>query len=590
MIVKMKKITLLLSAKDKEKTLVDLRKLGVLHVHHIKNPVSEDIQFLENEIDNVHRALQVAGKAESSKAKMEADEAPALVENILNLSQRREALARELEEHSETHKWFETWGAISYASLQKLKQAGIFVRFYVAEKSAFKKVDPEKNIHLVREKQNTVHFALFSDSAEEHLDFKEELCPPVELSELDAQMSQVRTEIERVSHELAELSNVSPVLNDYLVRLQKRLELSQVRDGMGDMEEIAYMQGFCPVDSVAGLENMANENGLAYVVDDPDDPADVPTLTSNPKPIRIIKPLFDFMGTLPGYNEQDVSFVFLFFFSVFFAILIGDAGYGLVFLLTTMFFAHKKKNAPREPFFLMYVLSGTTIIWGIITGTWFGAESIARLPFFNMFIINKIDSFASDNQVFLMYLTFIIGAIHLSVARALAAAQKIKSPTAIAEIGWIFILWGLFFVAGNLVLGKDLPGLTYWLFITGSGLVIIFANFQKNIFKGILLSLGNLPLDIISSFSDVVSYLRLFAVGYATVVVAASFNNMALGNGIGSVVAGISAALILVLGHTLNIILGMLAVIVHGVRLNMLEFSGQIGMQWSGKPYEPFKE
>lgn len=590
MIVKMKKVTLLLSARDKEKALVDLRKLGVLHIHHIKNPVSEDIQFLENEIDNVNRALRIIGDTEPSKNKIEADEAPVLVEKILSLAQKREAVARELEEHNETHKWFDTWGAVSYASLQELKQAGVFVRFYVADKSAFKKIDPAKNVQIAKEEQNTVYFAHFSNSEDDRLEFKEELCPPVELSELEAQMTQARSEIEKIGQELTEMSGVSPALNDYLLRLQKRLQLSQVRDGMGDMEEIAYMQGFCPVDTVPALQDLANKNGLAYVIDDPDDPADVPTLTRNPKPIGIIKPLFDFMGTLPGYNEQDVSFVFLLFFSVFFAILIGDAGYGLVFLLATMFFAHKKKDAPREPFFLMYVLSGTTIIWGIITGTWFGAESIARLPFFNMFIIDKINSFAADNQLFLMYLTFIIGAIHLSVARALAAAQKIKSPTAIAEIGWIFILWGLFFVAGNLVLGKDMPGFTYWLFIIGSTLVAVFANFQKNILKGILLSLGNLPLDIIGSFSDVVSYLRLFAVGYATVIVATSFNNMALGNGVSSVVAGISAALILVLGHALNIILGMLAVIVHGVRLNMLEFSGQIGMQWSGKPYEPFKE
>ena len=590
MIVKMKKVTLLLSAKDKEKDLIDLRKQGVLHIHHIKNPVSEDIQFLENEIDNVHRALRIVAEAEPLKTEIKADEAPAWVEKILALAQKREALARELEEHRETHKWFDTWGAVSYASLQELNKAGIFVHFYVAGKSAFKKIDPEKNVQIAKEEQNAIYFAYFSNSAEDRLEFNEESCPAIELSELETQITQVQSEIEKIVQELTEMSGILPALNDYLVRLQKRLELSRVRDGMGDMEEIAYMQGFCPIDSVPALQNLATENGLAYVIDDPDDPADVPTLTRNPKPIRIIKPLFDFMGTLPGYSEQDVSFVFLLFFSVFFAILIGDAGYGLVFLFATMFFAHKKKDAPREPFFLMYVLSGTTIIWGIITGTWFGAESIARLPFFNVFIIDKIDSFASDNQIFLMYLTFIIGAIHLSVARALAAAHKIKSPTAIAEIGWIFILWGLFFVAGNLVLGKDMPGFTSWLFIVGSALIAFFANFQKNILKGILLSLGNLPLDIISSFSDVVSYLRLFAVGYATVVVATSFNNMALGNGIGSVVAGISAALILVLGHSLNILLGMLAVIVHGVRLNMLEFSGQIGMQWSGKPYEPFKE
>ena len=115
-------------------------------------------------------------------------------------------------------------------------------------------------------------------------------------------------------------------------------------------------------------------------------------------------------------------------------------------------------------------------------------------------------------------------------------------------------------------------------------------NFQKNVFKGIAKTLSSLPLDIISSFSDVVSYLRLFAVGYATVTVALSFNGMAGQLGFGSVVTSLISSLILFLGHSLNIILALMSVIVHGIRLNMLEFSGHLNMQWSGRPYAPFKE
>jgi len=104
------------------------------------------------------------------------------------------------------------------------------------------------------------------------------------------------------------------------------------------------------------------------------------------------------------------------------------------------------------------------------------------------------------------------------------------------------------------------------------------------------MTLGNLPIDIISGFSDVVSYLRLFAVGYASVVVAYSFNEMAIGGGINSVLAGVLAAFILIVGHLLNIVLGAMAIIVHGVRLNMLEFSGHLNMEWSGIKYKPFTE
>ena len=119
-------------------------------------------------------------------------------------------------------------------------------------------------------------------------------------------------------------------------------------------------------------------------------------------------------------------------------------------------------------------------------------------------------------------------------------------------------------------------------------LVLLFQNFQKNIAMGVLKTVGNLPLDIIGSFSDVVSYVRLFAVGYATVVVASSFNAMAAPM-FGSAVGSFVGALVLFLGHGLNIVLGAMAVVVHGIRLNMLEFSSHLGQQWSGRPYKPFK-
>ncbi|MGM0568595.1 MAG: V-type ATP synthase subunit I, partial [Elusimicrobiota bacterium] len=114
-------------------------------------------------------------------------------------------------------------------------------------------------------------------------------------------------------------------------------------------------------------------------------------------------------------------------------------------------------------------------------------------------------------------------------------------------------------------------------------------KFQKNILKGALSTLSTLPLDIVSSFSDIVSYLRLFAVGYATLAVASAFNEIAQSAGFDSFFAGFLAAAILFIGHSLNIMLCLMSVIVHGIRLNLLEFSSQLDMEWSGKEYKPFK-
>lgn len=169
-------------------------------------------------------------------------------------------------------------------------------------------------------------------------------------------------------------------------------------------------------------------------------------------------------------------------------------------------------------------------------------------------------------------------------------ARQINSLTALAEAGWIMVLWGMFFLAGKFVIGGNFPPIAGWVLAAGILLVMFFTAPEKGIIKGMLSSLAQLPLSVISSFSDIVSYLRLFAVGTATVVVADSFNKMAWPGMPSSFIAGFLSAMVLFMGHTLNIILGCMAVIVHGIRLNMLEFSGHLGMQWSGKQYEPFKE
>ncbi len=236
----------------------------------------------------------------------------------------------------------------------------------------------------------------------------------------------------------------------------------------------------------------------------------------------------------------------------------------------------------------MYVLSGATIGWGAISGTWFGYQEIAQLPILSLLVVDEVNSFVDENQPFMMFLCFVIGAVHLTIARATAALRKINSVTALSELGWIGIIWSLFFVAGNLVLGRSIPEYTMWLLGSGIGLVLLFANQQPSVLRGVVTTLADLPLKLIGSFSDIVSYLRLFAVGYASVVVASSFNDMALEIGFDSLVGGFGAAGVLFVGHALNVTLGMMAVIVHGIRLNMLEFSGHLGMQWSGKPYRPF--
>jgi V/A-type H+-transporting ATPase subunit I len=375
-------------------------------------------------------------------------------------------------------------------------------------------------------------------------------------------------------------------------RLDKKREFEQVRAGMVGAEELSYLMGYVPAKRADALKRAAAENGWALLVDDPAEDDPVPTLVENPRWIRIIRPMFTLMETTPGYREFDISFFFLLFFSLFFAMLIGDAGYGIVLVILTLVGRLLMRKRPGGVFTLLFVLSGATIVWGALSGTWFGVEALARHPILSRIVIPQIASFGVENTKTVMYLCFLIGAIHLSIARLINFIRGLPKLVAFGELGWLSILWGMFFVTRYIVLQEELNPLAIWLVGAGILLVVVFGEQKGKFFKGVAFGLIRLPLSIldsIGSFSDIVSYVRLFAVGLATVAVAANFNAMAAEVGFG-IPSGLISAFILFFGHTLNIIMGAMSVIVHGVRLNMLEFSGQLGNEWTGVPYKPFQE
>jgi len=590
MIVKMKKVALLISSRHSNVAVRELRKLGLMHIKHTRKPQADAIDSFKRRLKHLDEALAFLGESAVQREGLEQQRASSYIREIVSLGETKRKLKQRIQELNDRSIWFEEWGNVTSHTLAELKKAGLFIKLYVCAKDALKRLPKDKLFYVVHKKPNEVYIAFVSANEQDSLGFTEIEPPHEDLKILRKRIAGVNGEIECLNKRLNKLSAYKSYFLRYKRELLKNLEFYKVRFGMGHLEDIYCLEGFCPAQKVSKVSAAAKDQGWAIVVQEPDDPQETPTLIRNPKWINIIKPVFSFMGTLPGYKEYDISFWFLLFFSLFFAMLIGDAGYGLVFLIVTLFARKKFKTAPKEPFFLMYVLSAATIAWGAASGTWFGLEKIAHLPFLNSLVVSRINSFVDSNQLFMIYLCFFIGAVHLSIAHSIIAFRFINSLAALAQVGWICIVWAAFFVAGKLVLSRPLPDYTLLLGVLGAGLVILFSNPGKNMLKGALVTLANLPLKVISSFSDVVSYLRLFAVGYATVAVAGTFNNMALGAGFNGFLTGLLAAFILFFGHLLNIALGLMAVIVHGVRLNMLEFSGHLDMEWSGKEYRPFKE
>jgi V/A-type H+-transporting ATPase subunit I len=361
--------------------------------------------------------------------------------------------------------------------------------------------------------------------------------------------------------------------------IEAREQFVLVRDGMGAWDRISYLTGFCPEERVAVLQAAAKRHGWGLLIRDPGPDEQTPTLLRNALWVQPIKAVFDMLGILPGYREIDVSACFLLFFSLFFAMLVGDAGYGAIFLGLTLLARRKMPKAPFQPFALMIVMSVATMVWGVLTGTYFG---IAELP--PVLRSLRIDWLTNEDN--LKLLCFIIGTVHLMVAHAWNGWLNRRSLQSLAQLGWVGTTLCMFYLSRFMVLGGGLPAFV-WPVLGGSVVLIVLFMTPLKAMKDEWFNHVMLPLSLVSNFMDVISYVRLYAVGMASLALAMAFNEMAAGFGVG-VGGRIAAVVVLFLGHTLNLVLAGMGVMVHGVRLNALEFSSHIGLSWTGIAFRPF--
>ena len=299
-----------------------------------------------------------------------------------------------------------------------------------------------------------------------------------------------------------------------------------------------------------------------------------------------MRALFEGLGIAPAYTESDVSVPFMCYFSLFFAMLVGDGAYGSIFLLGTL---AMRKKLPRSWFVLLTVFSASTVVWGILSNTWFGAQipALSSLP--------TVQWLADPSYHNMMLLCFTIGVSHLMLARLWNGVCRLPDSTAIAEFGWAGILLFMYLVTNSIVgIFPAIPQWGFYMFYASLAGVFLF-SVKPSELKTRGAELGMLPLNIMSALGDIISYVRLFAVGLASVKVAENFNSMATGLVAGAdemwvkALMAVAMVAILVIGHALNLAMAGLSILVHAVRLNTLEFSNHKGVSWSGTAYNPFK-
>ena len=602
MIEKMKAVCIVAQDSHKEELLTTLRDLGILHIAE-KQAADADVLKRFSMLSHLSLELKDYAKEENGETTTLSDEQfEQMYQNTVRALEQKASIKEKRTDLVLEAERIKMWGDFDAPMVKRLCDQ-LDLHFYRMEKREYKRIKQDTHIKWIRlspvEKMETVAVFGRLDTSVRAMEF---VIPPKGLSQLQEEIKHCELQLSSCE---AVLREAAGHLNSYaaqLLKTQNDAEYSSADRSLAYQNGLVWITGYIPDAEKEAFINAAKEHNWAWLMNDVQQgDENVPTKIRYNKLTALIKPVFDILGTVPGYAEYDISFWFLAFFTLFFAMIIGDAGYGLLFLIGTVAVHIKSKHVTNVTL-LFYLLSGATVVWGALTGTWFGLEGAMNIPLLKSLVIPSFANYpeyfglsATTTQNSVMKFCFSIGVIQLALACVMNIKRKISRHNLswLSDLGWLLSISALYLMVLYLVIGQNIQlGIVGAVVGLGFLLVVLFGGMEpgKTFGQGLKAGLGNTFtafLDTISAFGNVMSYIRLFAVGMASLAIAQSFNNMASGFHGALVIVG---AIIMIIGHVLNIVMGFLSVVVHGVRLNLLEFSGQLGMEWSGTAYNPFRD
>jgi V/A-type H+-transporting ATPase subunit I len=607
----MKKISLVVMNKNREASLEKLRELGVVHLEkrNVSSPAISgllDRKLRAETALGILRSYAVKG-APVNQAGTSSPEPQQFVDKVLSLNDEKKTLQEQQVWNAKERSRIEKWGDFNPRLLPELEKQGVTLIPYELTHAAYEALGSDQRIILLGKDKAAVYCAALEPLPGE----TPWVLPEKSLSELAGSAAEIQSRLGEIEAEFKGLAPQSGMIDGWLISLVSGIEFETARGGMEILEDapaeltVSWITGFIPQEDLGLLKRASAEEGWAFVATDPgaDDP--VPTKLKNNKLASLIYPLTDFLEVVPGYHEVDISGLFLCFFVIFFGMIFGDAGYGALLFIAGIFGAlmTARKGVPGA-IKLLLLLGFSNFAWGVLTCTWFGIDAV-KLPAFlqavslpwisNAVAARSVEAKAIVDQN-LQIFCFSLALLQLGIARIKGIFRNIRSLRLFGELGTLLMLIGMYNVVLALVVSNDFRRIPFlpvslYLIVGGFALSFVFASYEGSVVKSIVESLKNIIsviLGITNVFSDIMSYIRLWAVGLAGASISATVNTMAgplLGNFL--IFLGI---ILLVFGHGLNIILNVLSVLVHGVRLNTLEFSGHLGLTWAGTAYKPFSK
>ncbi len=584
MIVPMRKYTFIGIESEKERFLQRLQDLGVAHV--ILPPEPVEPRELVQELQRIVETRKfLAKKGTKGKPDKPLDYKAVCAERE-ELAGREADLQAEIAALRKLRQAIEPWGDFSIEDVERLRAKGLQVQFFRASRRIFESLPLEETFHqVVSERGGEICFVTFSPEPLD-LGIPEEALPDKSLSEVDreieyklAKLAEIEKRYEALAEHLEVLERAEAEITDLL---EYRRTLMNTQPELDN--RIFILQCWTPITEQEMVEQLGSAFTLYHYSEEPGEEDRMPVLLKNP-------PAFDSGEDLvkiysyPSHKDFDPSPFVLYCFAVFFGMIVGDLGYGTIMLAFTAWLHRRIRNPSPlavRLIRLMYILSVSVIFFGLISASLFGIRFSPDNPWVRHALIDY-STMAGQNAV--MVLSVIMGMVHISLSMFI----KLYKDRDYASLGWVIAIWSAYFVIADYMKGEGAthPAARYGL-IAGLVVVFLFSSKSRNPLLRVAEGFQGL-LGIIQIFSDVLSYLRLFALGVATVYIAQTFN--ILGGSVQEsvpVIGVVFAGVILLIGHVLNIGLAIMGGVIHGLRLNFLEWYRWC-FEGDGLPYKPFQ-
>ncbi|WP_062268670.1 V-type ATP synthase subunit I [Endozoicomonas arenosclerae] len=597
-IKRLNKITLYGPGEDKSRILQGLQALGCMHLIPLSDKTVD--QSLRMQPAQASEALAWLERSPRTRRQLK-DKNQVCIDQVVAEVLDNKASVREVSDARdklvERIREVRPWGEFSFPKLSDLDGQRFW--FYVVPlgemetlSEALKDNDlPWEEIHRDHREAYVIVVSA-AEPAEDLLPVPRSHVGMVPLSRLEMELEESEHLLEELLAEREALTRWNYLLGQAVAAKQDQAALEEASSGTQDEETFFLVQGWLAVSEKNAVESFCLENDVAAIFEEPTTEDNPPTLLEKSNSIGGGADALGFFQT-PNYRTWDPGNLVFYSFSLFFAMIMSDALYSLLFGGIVFMFRKKlkKTEAGSRLMNLAYFMSAAGVVWGVLIGSYFGVAPgtggvLGHLAFVDLNDYNAM-----------MKLSVFVGVAHLIIANLMTALVNRGSSYALAPLGWALIMGS---------------GLSIWLGTTKT-LPVIFADRlgPAGLIMGALLvflftstrpvrSIGSLFLrgldglkavyNITSAFGDVLSYMRLFALGLSGASLAMTFNTLAMDVLDSSPVTGVLfSGLILLLGHALNFALCIMSGVVHGMRLNVIEFVNW-GLSDEGYPFKSFRK